>query len=152
MKLNMVEAINLALKQEMKKDKDVLVLGEDVGIDGGVFRVTEGLLKLYGEKRVIDTPLSESGIIGISIGMAVYGLKNVDYAKTMGSIKHLLISNSTLKKGKIEKNKALDELLSDIKGMKGDITIVSNEHDLGKQLEGLGGLAATLRFRIEITE
>ena len=77
MKLNMVEAINLALKQEMKKDKDVLVLGEDVGIDGGVFRVTEGLLKLYGEKRVIDTPLSESGIIGISIGMAVYGLKPV---------------------------------------------------------------------------
>src|SRR3989338_1400708 len=77
MKINMVEAINLALKQEMKKDKDVLVLGEDVGIDGGVFRVTEGLLKLYGEKRVIDTPLSESGIIGISIGMAVYGLKPV---------------------------------------------------------------------------
>ena len=77
MKLNMVEAINLALKQEMKKDKDVLVLGEDVGIDGGVFRVTEGLLKLYGEERVIDTPLSESGIIGISIGMAVYGLKPV---------------------------------------------------------------------------
>ena len=77
MKLNMVEAINLALKQEMKKDKDVIILGEDVGIDGGVFRVTEGLLKLYGEKRVIDTPLSESGIIGISIGMAVYGLKPV---------------------------------------------------------------------------
>ena len=58
MKLNMVEAINLALKQEMKKDKDVIILGEDVGIDGGVFRVTEGLLKLYGEKRVIDTPLA----------------------------------------------------------------------------------------------
>ena len=89
---------------------------------------------------------------GKDSGMAVYGLKNVDYAKTMGSIKHLLISNSTLKKGKIEKNKALDELLSDIKGMKGDITIVSNEHDLGKQLEGLGGLAATLRFRIEAPE
>jgi len=77
MKLNMVEAINLALKQEMKKDKDVIILGEDVGIDGGVFRVTEGLLKLYGEKRVIDTPLSEAGIIGISIGMAAYGLKPV---------------------------------------------------------------------------
>src|SRR3989338_6039579 len=77
MKLNMVEAINLALNLEMKKDKDVLVLGEDVGIDGGVFRVTEGLLKLYGDKRVIDTPLSESGIIGTSIGMAVYGLKPV---------------------------------------------------------------------------
>ncbi|MBS3145464.1 alpha-ketoacid dehydrogenase subunit beta [Candidatus Woesearchaeota archaeon] len=77
MKLNMVEAINLALKQEMKKDGNVIVLGEDVGVDGGVFRVTEGLLKLYGEKRVLDTPLAESGIIGTSIGMAAYGLKPV---------------------------------------------------------------------------
>ena len=76
-KLNMVEAINLALHQEMKKDKKVVVLGEDVGIDGGVFRVTEGLYKKFGRERVIDTPLAESGIVGISIGMAVNGLKPV---------------------------------------------------------------------------
>ena len=75
--LTMIEAINLALKQEMENDDSVIVLGEDVGIDEGVFRVTKGLLDAYGEERVIDTPLAESGIVGCSIGMAVYGLKPV---------------------------------------------------------------------------
>lgn len=74
--LNMVEAINLALKQEMEKNKDIVLLGEDIGINGGVFRVTEGLYKKF-PNRVVDTPISESGIIGISIGMAIYGLKPV---------------------------------------------------------------------------
>jgi len=74
-KLNMVQALNLALHQEMKKDDSVLVLGQDVGVDGGVFRVTEGLLDEFGEERVIDTPLAEAGIVGMAIGMAVYGLK-----------------------------------------------------------------------------
>jgi len=73
----MVQSINQALAQEMERDQNVLVLGEDVGVDGGVFRVTEGLLQKFGEERVIDTPLSESGIVGTSIGMAVYGLKPV---------------------------------------------------------------------------
>lgn len=76
-KMTMVEAINLALTQEMEKDEDVIVLGEDVGVDGGVFRVTKGLLDKYGESRVIDTPLAESMIAGASVGMAVYGLKPV---------------------------------------------------------------------------
>jgi len=75
-KLNMVDAINLALKQEMKKDKKVVILGEDVGKDGGVFRVTEGLHKLY-KNRVFDTPLAESGIVGTSLGMATTGMKPV---------------------------------------------------------------------------
>ena len=75
-KLNIVEAINLALNQEMTKDKDVVILGEDVGVDGGVFRVTDGLFKKF-PNRVFDTPLAESGIIGAAIGMAVYGLKPV---------------------------------------------------------------------------
>jgi pyruvate dehydrogenase E1 component beta subunit len=75
--LNMVEALNLALKQEMEKDKSVLVLGEDVGVDGGVFRVTEGLLKKYGPNRIFDTPLAESGIVGTSIGLAITGMKPV---------------------------------------------------------------------------
>jgi len=74
--LNMVDAINLALKQEMKKDKSVYLFGEDIGIDGGVFRVTEGLQKLY-KDRVFDTPLAESGIVGTSFGMAISGLKPV---------------------------------------------------------------------------
>jgi pyruvate dehydrogenase E1 component beta subunit len=76
-KLTMVQAINLGLRQEMARDPDVVVLGEDVGQDGGVFRVTEGLLAEFGEGRVIDTPLAESGILGTSIGMALAGLKPV---------------------------------------------------------------------------
>jgi pyruvate dehydrogenase E1 component beta subunit len=76
-KLTMVQAINLGLDQEMARDDAVLVLGEDVGQDGGVFRVTDGLLAKYGEARVIDTPLAESGIIGTSVGMALAGLRPV---------------------------------------------------------------------------
>lgn len=76
-KLTMVEAINLALKQEMEKDPRVLILGEDVGQNGGVFRVTQGLWDAFGETRVMDTPLSESAIVGAAIGMAVYGLRPV---------------------------------------------------------------------------
>ncbi len=76
-KLNIIEAINLALRQEMKKNKNVIILGEDVGEDGGVFRVTEGLAKLYGNERVVDTPVSESGIVGVSAGMAIAGLKPI---------------------------------------------------------------------------
>jgi pyruvate dehydrogenase E1 component beta subunit len=70
----MVQAINLALMQEMERDDDVLVMGEDIGVDGGVFRVTDGLLAKFGEQRVIDTPLAEGAIVGMAIGMALYGL------------------------------------------------------------------------------
>lgn len=73
----MVQALNLALRQEMAADDKLIVLGEDVGVDGGVFRVTEGLLDEYGERRVIDTPLAESVIVGASVGMAVHGLHPV---------------------------------------------------------------------------
>jgi len=76
-KLNMVQAINLALHEEMEKDPTIVVMGEDVGTDGGVFRVTEGLLGKFGNDRVIDTPLAESGIVGTAIGMAVSGLKPI---------------------------------------------------------------------------
>jgi pyruvate dehydrogenase E1 component beta subunit len=75
--MTMVQAINLALMQEMERDDDVLVLGEDIGVDGGVFRVTDGLLAKFGEQRVIDTPLAEAAIVGMAIGMAIYGLKPV---------------------------------------------------------------------------
>lgn len=76
-KLNMVEAINLALREEMEKDPRIIILGEDVGREGGVFRVTDGLQQRYGVDRVIDTPLAESGIVGIALGMAVYGLRPI---------------------------------------------------------------------------
>jgi len=76
-KLTIVEALDLALQQEMKRDKRVIILGEDVGREGGVFRVTKGIQDKFGKNRSIDTPLSESGIVGASIGMAVYGLRPV---------------------------------------------------------------------------
>ena len=76
-KLNLVQALNLALRQEMERDDRVIVLGEDVGRDGGVFRVTEGLIERFGEERVVDTPLAESAIVGTAIGMAVAGLRPV---------------------------------------------------------------------------
>lgn len=85
-KMSMVQAVNLALKEEMERDKDVVILGEDVGKDGGVFRTTEGLFDLYGPERVIDTPLAESGIAGIAVGMAVNGLKPVAEIQFMGFI------------------------------------------------------------------
>ena len=76
-RMTMVEALNMALRQEMAKDDRVVVLGEDVGMDGGVFRVTDGLLRDFGEHRVVDTPLAESAIAGVAIGMALYGLRPV---------------------------------------------------------------------------
>jgi pyruvate dehydrogenase E1 component subunit beta len=76
-KMTMVQALNLALRQEMKNDDGVIVMGEDVGVDGGVFRVTDALIDQFGEDRVLDTPLAETAIVGMAIGMAVYGLKPV---------------------------------------------------------------------------
>lgn len=75
--LNIVQAVNRTLRDEMRRNDKVVVLGEDVGVNGGVFRATEGLYKEFGPNRVIDTPLAESGIIGVSIGMALYGLRPV---------------------------------------------------------------------------
>jgi pyruvate dehydrogenase E1 component beta subunit len=76
-KLNMVKALNLALQQEMERDPDVLILGEDVGVDGGVFRVTDDLQRQFGSRRVIDSPLAEAAIVGTAVGMSLYGLKPV---------------------------------------------------------------------------
>ena len=83
-KINMVQAINLALDQEMAKDKNVVALGQDIGVNGGVFRVTDGLYEKYGEDRVIDTPLAESAILGTSIGMAIAGLRPVSEMQFSG--------------------------------------------------------------------
>ena len=75
--LTLVEAVNRALASEMERDSDVVVMGQDVGRDGGVFRSTAGLLERFGAERVIDTPLAEAMIAGMAIGMAVEGLKPV---------------------------------------------------------------------------
>ena len=76
-KRNMVEAINRGLMEEMERDPSVMVLGEDVGKEGGVFRVTEGLQAKFGPERVVDTPLAESAIVGTAFGLAVKGLRPV---------------------------------------------------------------------------
>ncbi len=77
MKMTMIEALNNALTLELERDSRVVMLGQDIGANGGVFRVTEKLQQKFGEQRVFDTPLSESAIIGSSIGMAVYGLRPI---------------------------------------------------------------------------
>ena len=75
--MNMVQALNSALREEMRRNSRIVVLGEDVGRRGGVFLVTDGLLDEFGPDRVIDTPLTELGIVGVAVGMALYGLKPV---------------------------------------------------------------------------
>lgn len=83
-KLNIVEAVNQALMNEMEKDETVIVYGEDVGIEGGVFRATVDLQKKFGKKRAFDTPLAESAIVGTAVGMAINGLKPVVEMQFMG--------------------------------------------------------------------
>ena len=75
--LNLVQAVNLALAHAMQQSPNVLVLGEDVGADGGVFRATDGLLKRFGSERVFDTPLAEAGIVGLAVGLATQGFRPV---------------------------------------------------------------------------
>ncbi|MDY6780474.1 MAG: alpha-ketoacid dehydrogenase subunit beta [Halobacteria archaeon] len=84
--LTLVQAVRDALETEMQRDDDVLVMGEDVGRNGGVFRATEGLYDEFGGERVIDTPLAESGIVGTAIGIAAYGLRPVAEIQFMGFI------------------------------------------------------------------
>ena len=85
-RMNLVEAIDQALLQEMARDPKVIVLGEDVGKDGGVFRVTDGLVERCGEERVIDTPLAESGIVGFAIGLAIAGYRPVAEVQFAGFV------------------------------------------------------------------
>ena len=82
--MTLVEAINAALACAMESDPDVIVLGEDVGVNGGVFRATAGLQERFGPERVIDTPLAELLISGLCVGMAAQGLKPVGEIQFMG--------------------------------------------------------------------
>lgn len=75
--MSYIQAITTALKEEMQRDENVFILGEDVGKKGGVFRATDGLYETFGEARVLDTPLAESAIVGVGIGAAMYGLRPV---------------------------------------------------------------------------
>jgi pyruvate dehydrogenase E1 component beta subunit len=84
--LTLVQAVRDGLHSEMDRDDDVVVMGEDVGKNGGVFRATEGLYDEFGENRVIDTPLAESGIVGTAVGMAAYGMRPVPEMQFLGFI------------------------------------------------------------------
>ncbi len=84
--ITLIEAVNLAMAHEMEKDNEIVVFGEDVGVNGGVFRATDGLQAKFGEERVIDTPLAEAMIAGVAIGMAAQGMKPIAEIQFMGFI------------------------------------------------------------------
>ena len=86
MRATIVQAVADAMRVEMENDPSVVVLGEDIGKDGGVFRATEGLLDQFGPKRVMDTPIAESGIVGAGIGMALGGLRPIGEIQFMGFV------------------------------------------------------------------
>lgn len=75
--ISYIEAVTAAIREEMQRDETVFVLGEDVGVRGGVFRATQGLYEQFGEQRVIDAPLAESAIVGVAVGAAAYGMKPI---------------------------------------------------------------------------
>ncbi|MDO5375853.1 alpha-ketoacid dehydrogenase subunit beta [Staphylococcus rostri] len=84
--MTMVQAINNALATELKNDENTLIFGEDVGVNGGVFRVTEGLQKEFGEDRVFDTPLAESGIGGLALGLTTQGYRPIMEIQFLGFV------------------------------------------------------------------
>ena len=84
--ITLIEAVTQALAWEMAHDPSVVVLGEDVGVNGGVFRATQGLQQKFGPERVIDTPLDETTIAGLTVGMATQGMKPVAEAQFEGFI------------------------------------------------------------------
>ena len=85
-KLTIAQAVRDAMLEEMDRDERVVLLGEDVGVDGGVFRATDGLIERFGPERVIDTPLAESAIVGISVGLAATGFLPVAEIQFMGFV------------------------------------------------------------------
>ncbi|AXF57029.1 alpha-ketoacid dehydrogenase subunit beta [Salicibibacter kimchii] len=85
-KMTMIEGVRNAMDEMLKENEDVIILGEDIGVNGGVFRATEGLHEKYGEERIIDTPISESGIIGNSIGLAANGFRPIAEIQFLGFI------------------------------------------------------------------
>ena len=92
--MTMIQAITDAMRTELKNDENVLVFGEDVGNNGGVFRATEGLQKEFGEDRVFDTPLAESGIGGLAIGLSLTGFRPVMEIQFFGFLYEVIDSVS----------------------------------------------------------
>lgn len=100
MQLNLVEAVDLALARALTEDERVIILGEDVGRNGGVFRATVGLRERFGARRVLDTPLAETLIAGIAVGMSSQGLRPVAEIQFFGfiyaALEHLISQNHVL--------------------------------------------------------
>ena len=92
--MTMIQAITDALRTELRNDPNVLVFGEDVGANGGVFRATEGLHKEFGEDRVFDTPLAESGIGGLAVGLSLQGFRPVPEIQFFGFVFEVMDSIS----------------------------------------------------------
>ena len=92
--MTMIQAITDALRTELRNDPNVLVFGEDVGANGGVFRATEGLQKEFGEDRVFDTPLAESGIGGLAVGLSLQGFRPVPEIQFFGFVFEVMDSIS----------------------------------------------------------
>ncbi|HEY4578318.1 MAG TPA: alpha-ketoacid dehydrogenase subunit beta, partial [Savagea sp.] len=92
--MTMIQAITDAMRVELKNDENVLVFGEDVGVNGGVFRATEGLQKEFGESRVFDTPLAESGIGGLAVGLTFTGFRPVMEIQFFGFLYEVMDSVS----------------------------------------------------------
>ena len=92
--MTMIQAITDALRTELSNDQNVLVFGEDVGVNGGVFRATEGLQKEFGEDRVFDTPLAESGIGGLAVGLSLQGFRPVPEIQFFGFVFEVMDSIS----------------------------------------------------------
>jgi pyruvate dehydrogenase E1 component beta subunit len=92
--MTMIQAITDALRVELSNDPNVLVFGEDVGVNGGVFRATEGLQKEFGEDRVFDTPLAESGIGGLAVGLSLQGFRPVPEIQFFGFVYEVMDSIS----------------------------------------------------------
>ena len=90
-KTTMIKAITAAMDEELKRDDKVLVFGEDVGKNGGVFRATDGLQEIYGEDRVFDTPLAESGIGGLAAGLAFTGFRPVPEIQFFGFVFEVIV-------------------------------------------------------------
>ena len=85
--MTVLEAVSEAMKEEMRRDDSVFILGEDIGARGGVFLATEGMLEEFGESRVIDTPLAESSIAGVALGAAMHGMRpiaEIEFADFIG--------------------------------------------------------------------
>jgi len=125
--ISLIEALNEALREEMRRDPTVIVMGEDVGVLGGIYRVTSGLLEEFGPERVRDTPISEEGFVGAAIGLAITGFRPVveimyaDFlANCMNQIVNFAAKMRYMTKGKLKVPIVIRTMIAHGRGHGGD--------------------------------